>query len=116
MFCCSRKQLYKEPLLGCYERCIFCLGTFNDEFVFLTYYSNVFTLNEKHHRINCICRPFCHIPCMKSWILESMHCPECSVPYTNVVEKNHCTFFRIFCFVFTCFSLTTLALIIIRYY
>ena len=115
MYCCSSYQNYNEPLIHCYEKCIFCLGKFSDQHIFLTYNNDVFKINNKLYFANCKCRPFCHILCMKSWLTESVCCPECSIYFTEIVEKKHCVFENLCAYflIFVCVSTFTLVIIVI---
>jgi len=116
MNCCSdNHQYYNEPLFNCCENCIFCLGKSNNQHIFLTYNECAFKINNKLYYANCRCRPCCHVSCMKSWLIESGRCPECSVYFTEIVEKKCCTFDNLCgCFlIFICISTFSLAVLCI---
>uniref|UniRef100_A0A6C0B7L0 Uncharacterized protein n=1 Tax=viral metagenome TaxID=1070528 RepID=A0A6C0B7L0_9ZZZZ len=107
------------PFVECHYKCIFCLIKFNTEQQqpFLIYNYNVFKLNDKIYQVNCQCRPFCHISCMNNWLIESVHCPECSVWYTESIEKKCCTFenlcvafFIFLCIITFCFVVVAVVL------
>jgi hypothetical protein len=84
-------QNNNEPLIeSIYEsnRCIFCLQSTNSTFVSIVYKQGTFVLNEKKYKFNCPCFPVAHESCMNSWLIESTHCPECSVNLTETVVEN----------------------------
>jgi hypothetical protein len=113
MNCCSNRHHYSEPLIDCYEKCIFCLGKFSVQHVFLTYNSDVFIIDEKSYRVNCTCRPRSHLLCMKYWLEESHRCPECSVYFNEIVEKKCCTFENLCCYALAFFCVSTFCLVMI---
>ena len=111
MYCCSNFNY--EQLVECYEKCIFCLGKFNEQHKFLIYNNGSFKINNKVYHLNCICRPYCHLSCMKSWIIESERCPECSVYFTEIIEKKYCTFENLCACFLIFFFVSTVCLVII---
>lgn len=113
MYCCSDYQYFNEPLLNCYEKCIFCLGKFNKQQGFLIYNMNVFKLVNKSYLINCICRPFCHISCMNTWLIENERCPECSVYFTELTKNKKYTFGNLCAYTLIFLCVSTIFLIII---
>uniref|UniRef100_A0A6C0B446 RING-type domain-containing protein n=1 Tax=viral metagenome TaxID=1070528 RepID=A0A6C0B446_9ZZZZ len=113
MNCCSNYQYYNEPLFNCHENCIFCLGKSNNQHIFLTYNTDCFKIDNKLYRINCICRPYCHVSCMKSWLNESLRCPECSIYFSDIIEKKQCTFYSLCAMFFSFLCVSIVCLIII---
>jgi len=113
MNCCYDYQHDYDSLINSYDKCIFCLGKSNKQHVFLTYNADVFKINGKSYRVNCICRPRSHVSCMKSWLLESHRCPECSVYFNEIVEKKCCTFENLCSCALVFFCVSTFCLVII---
>ena len=113
MNCCSDYQYYNEPLFDYCENCIFCLGKSSNQHIFLTYNADMFRIDDKTYCINCSCRPHCHFSCMKSWLVESRRCPECSVYFSNIIEKKSCTIYNLCACFFSVLCISVVCLVII---
>jgi hypothetical protein len=93
MFCFrNREESLTQPLFK-NKRCVFCLYSIDNVFVSVKYNGDVFLLNDKKYKMNCSCRPVAHEYCMRPWLSECAHCPECSIVLSETVienKKNYC--------------------------
>ena len=99
MFCfLNNEECLSQPLFK-NKRCIFCLYSIDNIFISVQYNGDEFLLNDKKYKMNCPCRPVAHQYCMRPWLSECNHCPECSIVLSETVieNKKNCCVVVLFC-------------------